>query len=136
MVVLYNRDLYSIFSYLYLIFVHFYSIFLFIFYLYIFLLYNCLFTFNLCSLLFYNRLFILDVLDLYSIVKAQQNLHNELCALLGLTRVVGWDGHIGAGRLKVGAMMNWVDGLGLGGGLGFGVGVGVGWVSGVCLVLG
>ena len=59
-----------------------------------FLLYNCLFTFknflfvfSLCSLLFYKRLFIFDVLHLYSIVKAQQNLPNDMCALLGLMRV-------------------------------------------------
>ena len=51
--VLYNRDLYSIFSY---------------------------FVFNLCSLLFYKRVFIFDVLYLYSIVKAQHNLHNDMCA--------------------------------------------------------
>ena len=36
--------------------------------------------------------------------------------------------------MRVGAVMNWVDGLGRGVGLGFGVGVG--WVGGVCLVLG
>ena len=35
----------------------------------------------------YIRLFIFDVLHLYSIVKAQQNLHNDMCALLGLMRV-------------------------------------------------
>ena len=42
---------------------------------------------NLCSLLFYKRLSIFDVLHLYSIVKAQQNLHNDICALLGLMGV-------------------------------------------------
>ena len=51
-----------------------------------------LFVFNLCSLLFYKRLFIFDVFHLYSIVKAQQNLPNDMCALLGLMRVfaAGW----------------------------------------------
>ena len=44
-----------------------------------------------------------------------------------------WDGHIGAGRMRVGAMMNWVDGMGWGVGLGLGVGVGL--VAGVCLML-
>ena len=41
---------------------------------------------------FYKRLFKFDVLHLYSIVKAQENLHNDMCALLGLMRVVaaGW----------------------------------------------
>ena len=36
--------------------------------------------------------------------------------------------------MRVGAVMNWVDGMGRVVGLGFGVGVG--WVGGVCLVLG
>ena len=55
-----------------------------------FLLYNCLFTFG--NLHLYKRLFICDVLHLYSIVKAQQNLPNDMCALLGLMRVftAGW----------------------------------------------
>ena len=51
-----------------------------------FLLYNCLFTFNkfyLYSIFVHKRLFIFDVLHLYSIVKAQQNLHNDICAFLG-----------------------------------------------------
>ena len=65
---------------------------------------------------------------MYSIVKAQQNLHNDICALLGLMRVfaVGWA--FRAGRNEGGYMMNWVDGLGCG--VGSGVGVGVGWVGG------
>ena len=36
--------------------------------------------------------------------------------------------------MRVGAMMNWVDGLGWG--VGLGLGIGVGWVGGVSLVLG
>ena len=43
--------------------------------------------FNLCSLLFFKRLFIFEVLHLYSIGKAQQNLPNDMCALLGLMQV-------------------------------------------------
>ena len=49
-----------------------------------------------------------------------------------LVRSVRLDGHIGAGRMSVGAMMNWVDGLGWD----VRLGVGVGWVGEVCLVLG
>ena len=33
---------------------------------------------------FYKRLFIFDVLHLFSIVKVQENLHNDMYALLGL----------------------------------------------------
>ena len=52
-----------------------------------------------------------------------------MCALLGLIKVFRWDGHMGAGGMRVGAMMNWVDGLG------WGVGLGVIWgVSGVGVV--
>ena len=59
------------------------------------------------------------MLHLYSIIKAQQNLINDICALLGLMRdfAVGWayrggrDGHIGAEGMRFGAMMNWLDGL-------------------------
>ena len=94
---LYNSDLYSIFSYLYLVFVHFYishlyskvSCFYYINALFTFN--NFTFVFNLCSLLFYKRLFIFDVLHLYSIVKAQQNLPNGICALLGMMRVFAAD---------------------------------------------
>ena len=39
-----------------------------------------------------------------------------------------WDGHIGVGGMRVGAMMNWVDGLRWG--VGLGLGLGVGWVGG------
>ena len=49
------------------------------------------FVFSLYSLLFYKRLFIFDVLHVYSIVKAQQNLPNGMCALLGLMRVFAAD---------------------------------------------
>ena len=93
--VLYNSDLYSIFSYLFLIFVHLYSIFLIyirrfhVSIIYRLYLYSIItFVFNLCSLPFYKRLFIFDVLHLYSIVKAEQSLHNDMCALLGLMRII------------------------------------------------
>ena len=59
-----------------------------------FLLYNCLFTFNnfyLYSIFVHyysiSGVFIFDVLHLYSLVKAQQNLQNDICALLGLMGV-------------------------------------------------
>ena len=54
-------------------------------------LYNCLFRFN--NFYFYSifvHYYFISVylylmfLHLYSIVKAQQNLHNDICALLGL----------------------------------------------------
>ena len=52
------------------------------------IVYFQIFVFNPCSLLFCKRFFfIFDVLRLYSIVKAQQNLPNYICALLGLMRV-------------------------------------------------
>ena len=94
---------------------HLYSIFSCFYYKIAYLHSIILFVFNLCSLLFYKRLFIFDFLHLYSIVKAQQNLHNDICALLGLWESLRWDLHIGAGRMRVEAMMNgcgWVDGLG------------------------
>ena len=71
---LYISHLYSIFSFFYCLIAYLHSI-------------VFTFVFNLCSLLFYKRLFIFDVLHLYSIVKAQQNLPNDMCALPGLMRV-------------------------------------------------
>ena len=52
------------------------------------------------SLLFYKRLSIFDVLHLYSIVKAQQNLPNDMCALLGCESLRR-SGHIGVGGVRV-----------------------------------
>ena len=69
----YISYLYSIFSCFYYIIAYLHSIFLFVF--------------NLCSLLFNKRLFIFYVLHLYSLVKAQKKLHNDICALLGLMGV-------------------------------------------------
>ena len=73
---------------------------------------------------------------MYSIVKAQQNFHNDICALLGLMRVfaVGW-------AYRGGRDECWgYDELGRWVGLGYGIGIGSrsglgGWgVSGVELV--
>ena len=76
-----------------------------------------LFVFNLCSLLFYNCLFTFDVLHLYSIVKAQQNLQNDRCALLGLMRdsTVGWADRGGRYEGWGYDVDGLVDGLGWGG---------------------
>ena len=59
-----------------------------------------------------------------------------MCALLGRMRVFAVYGHKGAGGTRVGAMMNWVDGLGWGVGFGIGSRTGLGgWgVSGVGIV--
>ena len=49
---------------------------------------------------------------MYSIVKAQRNLPNGICALLGLMRVFAMGWAYRGGRDEGRAMMNWVDGLG------------------------
>ena len=90
--VLYNIELHSIVSYLYFYISHLYSIFSCFYYIIVYLhsiIYICI---QCLFITFYKRLFIFDVLHLYSIVKAQENLHNNMCALLGLIRVVaaGW----------------------------------------------
>ena len=71
---------------------HLYAIFPCFFYIIAYLHSILLCVFNLCSLLFYKRLFIFDVFHLFSIVMAHENLHNDMCALLGLMRVfaMGW----------------------------------------------
>ena len=105
-----------------------------------FLLYNCLFTFNnfylysIFSLLFNKRLFIFDVLHLYSIVKAQQNLHNDICALLGLMRVFAMGLAYRGGKDEGWSYDEWLW-LGRWVGLGVWEGECVGW-GGVCVVLG
>ena len=78
------------------------------FYLFMFLLYTCLFTFgNLHLYSIFVHYYSISVylysmfLHLYSIVKAQQNLPNDMCALLGLMRVfaAGWAYRIGGVRV-------------------------------------
>ena len=73
------------------------------------------------------------MLYLYSIVKAQQNLHNDMCALQDycLVFAAGWiyrgrrgEGWVGTGLCGVGVMgsMGWVRGVGVGlFGMGWGV---------------
>ena len=104
-----------------------------------FLVYNCylnliLFVFNLCSFLFNKRLFIFDVLHLYSLVKAQQNLHNDICALLGLMGVFAMGLAYRGGKDEGWSYDEWLW-LGRWVGLGKWEGEWVGW-RGVCLVLG
>ena len=123
--VLYNIDLHSIVSYLYFYISHLYSIFSCFYYIIVYLhsiIYICIQS---LFITFYKRLFIFDVRHLYSIVKAQENLHNDMCALLGLIRVVaaGWayrgrrgEGLEGAiicgvaivGQIGLGEMWEWV----------------------------
>ena len=120
-------------SFLFYIF-HLYSIFSCFYYVIAYLHSVILFVFNLCSLLFYKPLFIFDVLHLYSVDKAQQNLHNDICALLGLMGVFAMGLAYRGGKDEGWSYDEWLW-LGIWVGLGMWQGGWVGW-GGVCLVLG